>query len=438
MKKLLLSCLIFFLFFSLSEEAYASRELLVDPNFENGVAIGYANNYPNDKDLQCIGNWRNKLINYNQIKWYFIEISERFYLCDNNNNPIVSDSSINYISPNYGGKQLLIDKVNKSVRMLYNTGWEWRGGCNLCKPWTFDGITHYPQYGNSLTFWPHFLVAQFLSSSYVPSPDFQGLNSVPVAERVEVNKSEGLIFHGEFKLNNSQKVNSRFNCPNGDWLPNTCNQELCQGGNNNCPQLKDHAIFYVGFVLWRKNQDPNKPPNYPNVLYQLLPLVYTEDGNINLGGDGYNGQAYFLGDQFGDRTFFAKFGEGSTKNVKKLVKGQWTSIEIDVREFSKETLGRLNPNINFSDYFVSSVLIGWEIWGGYQTDVEFRNLSLIDNSLSGISDINGDGKVDIFDYNILVSDFGKTGVAGFVKSDINKDGKVDIFDYNILISNFGK
>ena len=54
------------------------------------------------------------------------------------------------------------------------------------------------------------------------------------------------------------------------------------------------------------------------------------------------------------------------------------------------------------------------------------------------ADLNNDGKVDIFDYNILMSNFGKTGVAGFVKSDINKDGKVDIFDYNILISNFGK
>ena len=54
------------------------------------------------------------------------------------------------------------------------------------------------------------------------------------------------------------------------------------------------------------------------------------------------------------------------------------------------------------------------------------------------SDLNNDGKVDIFDYNILVSDFGKTGVAGFTKSDINKDGKVDIFDYNILVGDFGK
>ena len=53
-------------------------------------------------------------------------------------------------------------------------------------------------------------------------------------------------------------------------------------------------------------------------------------------------------------------------------------------------------------------------------------------------DINHDGKVDIFDYNLLVADFGKTGAPGFVPADINRDGKVDIFDYNILVANFGK
>lgn len=53
-------------------------------------------------------------------------------------------------------------------------------------------------------------------------------------------------------------------------------------------------------------------------------------------------------------------------------------------------------------------------------------------------DLNGDGKVDIFDYNILVSDFGKTGSPGWIPADIDKNGKVDIFDYNLLIGNFGK
>jgi hypothetical protein len=53
-------------------------------------------------------------------------------------------------------------------------------------------------------------------------------------------------------------------------------------------------------------------------------------------------------------------------------------------------------------------------------------------------DLNGDGKVDIFDYNAMVADFGKTGSPGWIPADINKDGKVDIFDYNVLVGNFGK
>ncbi|MBI4991394.1 hypothetical protein HZB96_04860 [Candidatus Gottesmanbacteria bacterium] len=53
-------------------------------------------------------------------------------------------------------------------------------------------------------------------------------------------------------------------------------------------------------------------------------------------------------------------------------------------------------------------------------------------------DLNGDNKVDIFDYNVLVANFGKTGAAGWIAADINSDGKVDIFDYNVLVGNFGK
>lgn len=65
-------------------------------------------------------------------------------------------------------------------------------------------------------------------------------------------------------------------------------------------------------------------------------------------------------------------------------------------------------------------------------------------SLSGIvpselpGDVDGNKVVDIFDYNILLSNFGKTGTAGFIPSDITKDGIIDIFDYNKIIENFGK
>ncbi len=53
-----------------------------------------------------------------------------------------------------------------------------------------------------------------------------------------------------------------------------------------------------------------------------------------------------------------------------------------------------------------------------------------------VGDIDGNGKVDIFDYNILVTNFGKSGSG--IQGDIDGNGKVDIFDYNLLVGNFGK
>ena len=53
-------------------------------------------------------------------------------------------------------------------------------------------------------------------------------------------------------------------------------------------------------------------------------------------------------------------------------------------------------------------------------------------------DIDQNGKVDIFDYNVFFSDFGKSGAPGFIPSDITKDGKVDMMDYTILVANFEK
>ena len=59
-------------------------------------------------------------------------------------------------------------------------------------------------------------------------------------------------------------------------------------------------------------------------------------------------------------------------------------------------------------------------------------------TVSKLGDLNDDGKVDIFDYNLLLADFGKTGSPGFSPADIDKNGRVDIFDYNQLVANFGK
>ncbi|MEW5805302.1 MAG: putative glycoside hydrolase [Patescibacteria group bacterium] len=68
-------------------------------------------------------------------------------------------------------------------------------------------------------------------------------------------------------------------------------------------------------------------------------------------------------------------------------------------------------------------------------------LVLLKNPARNPADLTDEGdtpgnQVNIYDYNLLVADFGKTGSPGFIAADIIKDGRVDIFDYNILVENF--
>ncbi len=56
--------------------------------------------------------------------------------------------------------------------------------------------------------------------------------------------------------------------------------------------------------------------------------------------------------------------------------------------------------------------------------------------IPNVADILVNRRVDIFDFNQLVTEFGAKG-AGIV-SDINKDEIVNIFDFNILVQNFGR
>jgi uncharacterized protein (DUF2141 family) len=52
-------------------------------------------------------------------------------------------------------------------------------------------------------------------------------------------------------------------------------------------------------------------------------------------------------------------------------------------------------------------------------------------------DANGDGKVDINDLTIVLSDFGRSGMV-WSTGDFNGDGKVDVNDLTIVLSHFGQ
>jgi len=95
-----------------------------------------------------------------------------------------------------------------------------------------------------------------------------------------------------------------------------------------------------------------------------------------------------------------------TANAKRFTKGSSTfeNITLDVGDFSRQVLAEINPNLNSDDYFVSVFLAGWEIWGGYKTDIEMKNLSLkgYDNIVPTTTplagDFDGNGVVNLADF----------------------------------------
>lgn len=53
-------------------------------------------------------------------------------------------------------------------------------------------------------------------------------------------------------------------------------------------------------------------------------------------------------------------------------------------------------------------------------------------------DLTGDGKIDLFDFNEFVEDFGPRMPTTGSPADFDRNGKVDLFDYNLFVPNYGK
>ena len=51
-------------------------------------------------------------------------------------------------------------------------------------------------------------------------------------------------------------------------------------------------------------------------------------------------------------------------------------------------------------------------------------------------DVNDDGAVNKYDFALMMSDWGKTGLN--ISSDLNNDGKVNKYDFSLLMVNWGE
>lgn len=113
---------------------------------------------------------------------------------------------------------------------------------------------------------------------------------------------------------------------------------------------------------------------------------------------------------------------------------QWGCTEVGFYKWWMQNIPGLKNGI---DYQGKKMRNWWEFIGDLDGALA-SGRSLFEEAAFILGDIDRDGDVDIFDYNLMVSHFGPRMPAGGTPADIDGDGDVDIFDYNILLTNFGR
>lgn len=321
-----------------TNQSTRETELLRDPAFTQGVTQGYANHLTLFKRAETLSRWQSKGIT--NAQWAFWEISEQLYFAHNLTTPILSQPGKFMWSTTNQAKQLLI--TPEGVRFLYDTSKEWREGGRLDLP---DKNGNRPKYGDANTTWPHFLLGQHFAKDNKP------VAVITESEKLFFDKYQSLRCTVDIRLNRLLKSS-------------TWDHHAEYGAGN-------HAIFYLAFILMPKSAQRMAETGK---FYVLVPTIYSEGDNRH-----HPGSTPWLGlDQFGDGVYFS--GSHPT-----LQAGKWVSYDIDVKQLVREAMTAATQKSQAQgkarvyrpeDYFAAGFLIGWEVWGGFDTDVEFKNLSV--------------------------------------------------------------
>ncbi len=313
-------------------------ELLRDPWLRSGVQVATRTNYPPDLRAQARERWEQKLPSTVRASWEFIEIAELQDFSDNPDNPTVADGRITYSSRD-GAKRLEADTATGVIRYVMDTQGEWRHGCNLSA--AQDGVE--PRFCRGKAWnWPHLLLSQSIRDPLRP------------AQPLRLSEYGPLVFSFRAELV-SCEIGRPNPCPAGSWGE----QEV---GN--------HCLFYVAFVL-----KPQSPPaadmqgGSGRCIYALYPAFCSWDGKTHSSPDPWLG-----GDPAGDAVYW-------TPNPTGLTIGRQSHVTVDVRSLIREAVSeisrRYQTDLRTEDYAIDEVLMGWEIWGPFRSDLRVRDLSFV-------------------------------------------------------------
>ena len=315
------------------------QSILRDPLFARGVRHGNGNTYPGKMDRACRDRWNRRLEGLGEAVWRFTEIAEKTYFCENPNTPTLDKDRLIYESKDRSKRFMIRLDGSGTVRYLFDSSKEWRQGCQLNLP---NEKAEKPVFGSEHWNWCHFLVGQPLADDH------------DEAGKVRFERYGDIRFQARVKLNDIARSGPE--CEERDGVPN-------------------HALFYIGFVLKRKAWTWTRPRTF----YALVNAFYSKDG------ENHHEVAPWLGsDPVHAAVFFSP-------GYPALVRGTEVDYNVSVKTVANRAITAYNEkhktSVLLEDYTLSGILIGWEIWGGYRTDVEMRGLAL-----NGIESKTGSGK----------------------------------------------
>jgi hypothetical protein len=259
---------------------------------------------------------------------------------------------------------------------------------------------------------------------------------------MDVINKKSLYDYSEFSQNNHQKGQTHYDRPIEVWnthlasSPWPMNNAKTYGGT--AGTLGGDEIegikklwrnVFSGMASSRYHRPPWGPGLLANARANLKSLnmllgeynLFTSTYKNTLLGDRVADEAYLIYNTGKQYAVYFPNG-GSVKLNLSSVSGQFSRKWLNVGSSQWQGETKINGG--------STITLSTPSGGNWVALIKPSVLP----TLSG--DLNGDGKVDIFDYTIFISEFGKTGSN--LASDLNKDGKVDIFDYTIFSQNFGK
>jgi len=315
-----------------TEDGGAPRvtQLLREPRFENGVRPPSNGANALGMGADALDRWRKALPSIADASWRFVTVAESTRLNDNPDTPGVTGEKTVYASLD-GSKRFETDAETGVCRFVFDTEKEWRNGCNLSLP--VDGHEWN---------WPHFLLEQAIVD--------------PNAEdgKLRLTAYQDLELRFDAELRHSAKGEPA-QCPPGTW------------GDQRIP---DHCLFYAALVMTREGDRPVGDPDAvnPERIYALYPLFYSN------GGERYDEDCVpWLGDDPAHAAVYF------TPNHVCIEQRTRFEVPIDAIGLAREAVAAINQRhavgLSADDYVIGSILIGWEIWGAYQTDIQLSDFS---------------------------------------------------------------